>query len=414
MKTKILVIGSGGREHALVWKVNQPNCQIYCAPGNGGISTVAECLPIKADNISGLLAFAQKENIDLTIVGPEVPLGLGIVDEFQKNHLKIFGPNKKAAQLETSKEFTKNFCRKYNLPTPNFATFSETIKAKKYVENKDFPLVIKASGLAAGKGVIIVKNKQEAFLTVDKILEKKEFGKAGEIIVIEEFIVGQEVSMLAVCDGNTIIPLVPARDHKPLLDGNKGPNTGGMGSYAPIPEVSKDWLIKIQTELFDPLLKALKKESIEYKGIIYAGLILSGDNFYILEFNCRWGDPEAEVIIPLLKTDMVTLCYDTIEGKLKKLDWKDEYTVTVIAASGGYPEKYETGKSITGNLDNQDNLIIFHCGTKKENNNYFTAGGRVLAVTGIGKTLAEAREKSYQALKNIGFDNIHYRTDIGK
>lgn len=414
MKTKILVIGSGGREHALVWKLNQSNCQIYCAPGNGGISTVAECLPIKADNISGLLAFAQKENIDLTIVGPEVPLGLGIVDEFQKNHLKIFGPNKKAAQLETSKEFTKNFCRKYNLPTPNFETFTNAISAKKYVENKDFPLVIKASGLAAGKGVIIVKNKQEAFLTIDKILEKREFGKAGETIVIEEFIVGQEVSMLAITDGNTVIPLLPARDHKPLLNNNKGPNTGGMGSYAPIPAFDAYWLTKFKKEIFTPLIPALQKEGIEYKGIIYAGLILSENNLYILEFNCRWGDPEAEVIIPLIKTDMISLCYDTIEGKLKKLDWKDEYALTVIAASGGYPEKYETGKSITGNLDNQDDLIIFHCGTKKENNNYFTAGGRVLAVTGIGKTLAEAREKSYQALNNIRFDNIYYRTDIGK
>jgi phosphoribosylamine--glycine ligase len=411
--TKVLVVGSGGREHAIVWKLTQSNCTIYCAPGNGGISTLATCVPIKADNISALIEFAKKEKIDLTIVGPEVPLGLGIVDEFNKYNLAIFGPNKYAAQLETSKVFAKNFCHKYNLPTPDFVTFTDSSSAKKYLETKKFPIVIKASGLAAGKGVVIVNNKQEAVVTIDRIIEKKEFGKAGETIVIEDFIIGQEVSMLAICDGNTIIPLVPTRDHKPLLDGNKGPNTGGMGSFAPIPNLTSKWLKKFQDELFDPMIKALKNENIEYKGIIYAGLIISGDKFYILEFNCRWGDPEAEVIIPLLKTDMISLCYNTIAGKLKKLEWKDDYALTVVAASSGYPENYETEKLITGNLDNKEDLIILHCGTKKVNSNYYTIGGRVLAITGIGKSLLEAREKSYQTLKNIKFDGIYYRTDIG-
>jgi phosphoribosylamine--glycine ligase len=412
--TKILVIGSGGREHALVWKLNQSECEVFCAPGNGGISELAQCIPIKADDLSGLLTFAKQEKIDLTIVGPEVPLDLGIVDEFEKHHLKIFGPNRKAAQLETSKQFAKNFCQKYNLPTPDFESFTESSSAKNYMETKKFPVVIKASGLAAGKGVIIAENKEQALMTIDRIIEKKEFGKAGETVVIEDFISGQEVSMLAFCDGYTIIPMIPARDHKPLLDGNKGPNTGGMGTYAPIPEFKEKWITRLQAELFDPMIKALKKEDIEYKGIIYAGLIIADNNFYVLEFNCRWGDPEAEVLLPLLKTDLVSLCYDTIDGKLKQVEWKDEFALTVIAASGGYPDKYETGKLITGDLKDTDDKMIFHCGTKKDNNKYFTAGGRVLAVTGIGKTLLQAREKSYTALKKINFDEMYYRTDIGK
>ncbi len=412
--TKILVIGSGGREHALVWKLNQSDYTIFCAPGNGGISDLAQCVPIKADDLSGLLAFTKQEKINLTIVGPEIPLSAGIVDLFQENNLKIFGPNKKAAQLESSKHFAKNFCRKYGLPTPDFESFTDSARAKSYIETKKFPIVIKASGLAAGKGVIIAENKKQALMTIERIIEKKEFGKAGETIVIEDFISGQEVSMLAFCDGNTIIPMIPARDHKTLLDGNKGPNTGGMGSYAPIPEFKEKWITRLQAELFDPMIKALKKEDIEYKGIIYAGLIVADNNFYILEFNCRWGDPEAEVLLPLLKTDLISLCYDTIDGKLKQVEWKDEYALTVIAASGGYPDKYETGKLITGDLAGTDDTMIFHCGTKKEHNQYFTAGGRVLAVTGIGKTLSQAREKSYNALKNINFAQMYYRTDIGK
>ncbi|MCX7785589.1 MAG: phosphoribosylamine--glycine ligase [candidate division WOR-3 bacterium] len=414
MKTKVLVIGAGGREHALVWKLRQSECIIYCAPGNAGISNIAQCVPIKVDDIFGLREFAQRNKIDLTIVGPEVPLGLGIVNEFTKSGLKIFGPNQRAAQLETSKAFAKQFCRKYNLPIPEFEVFTSSASAQKYIAQKNFPLVIKVDGLAAGKGAIITKNKNDALSVIERILDKKAFGLAGEKIVIEDYIYGQEVSMLAITDADTIIPLIPARDHKPLLNGNKGPNTGGMGSYAPIPELSQDWLNKFKTQLFAPLLSALKKESIEYKGIIYAGLILSGENFYILEFNCRWGDPEAEVLLPLLKNDLIELCFQTIEGTLKTLDWKKMFGLTVIAASAGYPEHYEKGKLITGVLQDKEDVFIFHCGTKKEDNRYYTNGGRVLAVTGIGKTLSEAREKSYRALKNIWFDGIYYRTDIGK
>jgi phosphoribosylamine--glycine ligase len=411
---KVLVIGSGGREHAICWKLKQSNCSIYCAPGNGGISQIANLVPINPNNIADLLSFARKERIDLTIVGPEVPLGLGIVDEFNQNNLKIFGPNKKAAQLETSKAFTRDFCQKYNLPSPDYEKFQDSKKAQDYLSTKSFPIVIKADGLAAGKGAIIVHNKQEAYTTIERILDKKEFGQSGNTIVIEDFLTGQEVSLLALCDGNSIIPMMPARDHKPIFDGNKGPNTGGMGSYAPIPDLGNDFTNKVQTELFDPILRALKKENIEYQGVLYAGLMISENDFYIVEFNCRWGDPEAEVLIPLLKNDMVSLCLETIEGKLKKLEWQDKYALTVIAASGGYPQKYEVNKLITGDLTDTEHRIIFHCGTKKEHHNVYTAGGRVLSVTGIGDSLAQAREWSYQAIKQIKFDDIYYRTDIGK
>lgn len=414
MKTKVLVVGSGGREHALVWKLNQSDCIVYCAPGNGGISDIAQCVPISVDDIIGLRKFAQTKKIDLTIVGPEVPLGLGIVDEFTKYGLKIFGPNRKAAQLETSKAFAKRFCQKYGLPTPDFEIFNNSSSAKKYITKKKLPLVIKVDGLAGGKGAIVAKNRQEAESIIDRILDKKEFGPAGDKIVIEDYIYGQEVSMLAITDGDCILPLIPARDHKPLFNGNKGPNTGGMGSYAPVSELNQDWLNRFKTKLFAPLLTALKKEDIEYKGIIYAGLILSKEEFYILEFNCRWGDPEAEVILPLLKNDLVSLCFQTIEGTLTNLDWHKKFALTVIAASAGYPGNYEKGKLISGDLQSKEDVIIFHCGTKKDDNRYYTNGGRVLAVTGIGKTLSEAREKSYRALTNIKFDGIYYRTDIGE
>ncbi|MEO0084252.1 MAG: phosphoribosylamine--glycine ligase [candidate division WOR-3 bacterium] len=414
MKEKVLVIGSGGREHAIVWKLAQSKCQIFAAPGNGGISNFAECIPIKADNINALLKFAQDNAIDLTIVGPEAPLALGIVDEFQKQHLKIFGPNRRAAQLEASKAFAKNFCRKYNLPTANFETFTDSIRAQKYCEHCQFPIVIKASGLAAGKGVVIVDNKQSALQTIEMHLEKKLFGSASEEIVIEEYISGEELSLLALCDGYKIVPLLPARDYKKLLDADHGPNTGGMGSFAPVAKIDQHWMEKFRNELFTPFIRGLKSEGIEYKGIIYFGLILTNEKFYILEFNCRWGDPEAEVIIPLLKTDILSICYQTIDENIEELDWLNKFALTVIAASGGYPNEYQVGKLISGNLANTDDVIIFHCGTKKENNNYYTNGGRVLAITGIGDSLSSARTKAYQRIQDIYFDNIYYRKDIGQ
>ncbi|MEO0074671.1 MAG: phosphoribosylamine--glycine ligase [candidate division WOR-3 bacterium] len=411
---KVLVIGSGGREHALCWKLKQSNCDIYCAPANGGISQITKVVAIKVDQISALVEFAKKEKIDLTIVGPELPLALGIVDEFTKHKIAIFGPNQHAARLETSKAFARDFCQKYNLPAPGYEKFTDSQKAKAYLKTKSFPIVIKVDGLAAGKGAIICQNQAHAFETVERILEKKEFGPSGATIVIEDYLIGEEVSMLAFCDGNTIIPMLPARDHKPLLNDNQGPNTGGMGSYAPIPSLTQEFINNVQNKLFNPLLKALHKENIEYKGILYAGLMLTNNNFYVLEFNCRWGDPEAEVLLPLLKDDLIDLCYQTIDGELKTLNWHSQYALTVIAASGGYPDKYEINKLISGDLSDNEKTIIFHCGTKKENDQFYTAGGRVLAVTAIAESLSQAYTLAYQKLKNITFDNIYYRTDIGK
>ncbi|MCX7757130.1 MAG: phosphoribosylamine--glycine ligase [candidate division WOR-3 bacterium] len=411
--TKVLVIGSGGREHALVWKLAQTQCKVYCAPGNGGISQLAHCIPISADNISELLAFVKKENVDLTIVGPELPLSLGIVDEFQEAGYKIFGPTKNAAQLETSKAFARKFCSKYNLPAPNFEIFNDSKRAISYLETKEFPVVIKVSGLAQGKGVFIVQSLNEAHSIVKKILENRIFGEEGNTIVIEDFIEGKEISLLTLCDGEKIIPCIPARDHKPLYDGNKGPNTGGMGTYAPVPELDEKWTEKIENELLTPLLEALKKENIEYHGVLYIGLMIKEDKPYILEFNCRWGDPEAEVLLPLLKNDLVEICINVIEGHLSILEWKKLYALTVIMASGGYPGKYETGKIIKGNLADNDNTLIFHCGTKRIDHSFYTSGGRVLAITGIGATLAEARKYAYQRVSEINFENMYYRNDIG-
>ncbi|MEO0131929.1 MAG: phosphoribosylamine--glycine ligase [candidate division WOR-3 bacterium] len=410
---KVLVVGSGGREHALVWKLNQSQCKVYCAPGNGGIAQLATCVPISSDNISGLRAFVKQENIDLTVVGPELPLSLGIVDEFQRYGHKIFGPTQNAARLETSKAFAREFCRKYNLPIPNFEIFKDSKKAIDYLQTKNFPVVIKVSGLAQGKGVFIVHDLNAATSVINDILEKGSFGTAGDTIVIEDFIKGKEVSLLTLCDGNKIISCIPARDHKPLYDGNVGPNTGGMGTYAPIPELTEEWSRKIERELLAPLISALQKENIEYRGVLYIGLIISDDKCYILEFNCRWGDPEAEVLLPLLKNDFIETCVEVIDGKLSNLSWQKRYALTVIMASGGYPGKYEVGKIIEGDLVEDKNTIIFHCGTKKINHNFYTNGGRVLAVTGLGDTLTEAREYAYQRVANIKFENMYYRKDIG-
>jgi phosphoribosylamine--glycine ligase len=413
--TKVLVVGGGGREHAIVWKLAKSPCKIYCAPGNGGISRLATCVPIMPDNILGLLDFVKSQQIDLTIVGPELPLSLGIVDEFTKAGYKIFGPTKIAAQLESSKAFARQFCQKYNLPGPNYEIFDNSEAAQKYVFKKEFPLVIKVSGLAQGKGAFIVRSLNEALTTIERVLDQKMFGDSGRMIVIEDFIPGKEVSLLTLCDGNQIVPLLPVRDYKPLLDSNQGPNTGGMGSYAPIPELNSSWLGEIQENLLTRLLKALKEENIEYKGVLYLGLIISDfdKKYYILEFNARFGDPETEVILPLLKDDLLDVCYKTINGQLDSLSWYESYALTVIMASRGYPENYETGKLISGPLTDNEDTIVFHCATRRVNNDFYTAGGRVLAVTGIGKSLLAARSKAYQRVSTISFENMYYRTDIG-
>jgi len=412
---KILIIGSGGREHTLTWKLKQDKNELYCVPGNGGISENAQCLKGSAEDIPFLLKLAVGLKVDLVVVGPEAPLVLGIADEFKKNKIPIFAPTIEAARLEGEKKFAKELMKKYNIPTPQFEIFTDEKSAKRYIEAQDAPIVIKASGLAAGKGAVVCQTKDDAFTAVERTLVQNEFGKAGETIVIEEFLTGEETSIIAISDGKTIIPLISSQDHKALLNGDKGPNTGGMGAYAPAPLVTQELEKEIHRKIFNPLLRALQKEGIEYCGVIYAGIIITEKGPYVLEFNCRFGDPETQAILPLLESDLSEIMFATINGKLTgiELKWRKDYALCVVAASNGYPGKYEKGKEVTGNLHNRDDIIIFHAGTEKKDGKLYTAGGRVLGITGIGSTLSQAKQKAYQALSEIKFDGIYYRTDIG-
>lgn len=412
---KILVIGSGGREHTLTWKLKQDKNEIFCVPGNGGILEIAHCIKGNVEDIPSLIKLAIDSKVDLVVVGPEAPLVLGIADEFQKNKIPIFAPTKKASRLEGEKKFAKELMKKYNIPTAQFEIFTDEKSAKKYIEAQETPIVIKASGLAAGKGAMVCQTKDDAFIAIERALVKKEFGKAGITIVIEEYLTGEEASIIAITDGKTIKPLISSQDHKALLNSDKGPNTGGMGAYAPASIVNQALEKEIHQKIFNPLLKGLQKEGIEYCGVIYAGIIITEKGPYVLEFNCRFGDPETQVILPLLETNLAETMFATINGKLAdiELKWRKDYALCVVAASNGYPGKYEKGKEITGNLYNRDDIIIFHAGTEKRDGKLYTAGGRVLGVTGIGSTLSLAKKKAYQALSEIKFDGIYFRTDIG-
>lgn len=414
---KVLVVGGGGREHCLAWKIKQSLKvkKIYCAPGNGGTSSFAQNIDIPLSDLESLVNFALKEKIDLTVIGPEAPLVEGIVDLFEEKGLKIFGPKKEAARLEASKVFAKQIMRKYAIPTADFCIFDDPYKAKKFAE-KHLPCVVKADGLAQGKGSIVCKSKKEAEEAVELIMIEKKFGKAGEKIVIEEFLEGEEASILAFVDGESYLLLVPSQDHKPVFDNDEGPNTGGMGAYAPAPLVNEKIIAKIKEKIFNPLLKALKKENIFFRGILYAGLMIKDEEPFVLEFNVRFGDPETQAILPKLKTDLVDLMLGTIEGKLEKikLDWDERFCVCVVLASGGYPGKYEKGKKIEGleKLNFLEDILVFHAGTRKINNDYITWGGRVLNVVGLDFDLKKAQKKVYEAIKNIYFEKMHYRRDI--
>ncbi len=414
---KVLIIGGGGREHCLVWKIKQsPQVEkIYCAPGNGGTLLFAQNVEISPSDLESLASFALSEKIDLTVVGPEIPLVEGIVDLFEKRDLKIFGPKKEAAKLEASKVFAKQIMRKYAIPTAEFHIFDDSYEAKKFAR-KHLPCVVKADGLAQGKGSIVCKSEEEAEEAVELIMVEKKFGKAGERIVVEEFLEGEEASILAFVDGENYLLLVPSQDHKPVFDNDEGPNTGGMGAYAPAPLVNEKIMAKIKEKIFAPLLKALKKENILFKGILYAGLMIKNEEPFVLEFNVRFGDPETQVILPKLRSDLVELMLGTVEGRLEKvnLDWDKRFCVCVVLASGGYPEKYEKGKKIEGleNLNSSEDIFVFHAGTKKIGNNYVTSGGRVLNIVGLDYDLMKAQGKVYKAIKNIYFEKIHYRKDI--
>ncbi|MCK4916897.1 MAG: phosphoribosylamine--glycine ligase [Candidatus Omnitrophica bacterium] len=416
---KVLVIGSGGREHCLVWKIFQSLLvdKIYCAPGNGGTFEIAENVNISAEDIDSLLEFALKEDVDLTVVGPEIPLVLGIVDRFEEKGLKIFGPKKELALLEGSKVYSKEVMRKYGVPTADFRIFTEAEEAKQYVSQKGLPLVIKADGLAAGKGVIICESQDEAFKAIDSIIVDKQFGDAGNKIIIEDLVDGEEVSVLIFTDGNTILPLVSSQDHKRAFDGDNGPNTGGMGAYSPAPLVSEESFNQIIKKAFKPLIEGLRKEGKVYKGILYGGLMIKNNQPYVLEYNVRLGDPETQAILPKLKSDLVEVMLNTINESLSDtvLEWDDRFCLSVVLTSGGYPGHYEKGNQIFGleELKNMKDIYVFHAGTKTLDNKIVTNGGRVLNIVSIGANIKEAQEKVYQAIKIITFDKMFYRKDIG-
>jgi len=415
---KVLVIGGGGREHAIVWKLGQsPRVdKIFCAPGNSGIAEIAECLNIKADDIDSLLNFARYEGIDLTVVGPEVPLTAGIVDAFVKEDRRIFGPDKSGARLEGSKVFSKDFMRKYGLPTAEYKTFSSYRHAEEYIRLKGAPLVIKADGLAAGKGVFVCKTLDEAIESLRLIMKENAFGDAGCRVVVEQCLKGEEASFMILTDSKTVIPLATSQDHKTIFDGDRGPNTGGMGAYSPAPVITNNLHSKIMKTVIDPLIKGLKRERINYRGVIYAGLMICDGKPYVLEFNCRFGDPEAQPILMRLESDLFDVLKATTEGRLKdvQIKWKDDAAVCVVLSSKGYPGTYEKGKVIKGldEFKGKRNTVIFHAGTSLKKGRIVTSGGRVLGVTALGKDVQTAKKNAYKAIEKIHFDGMHYRTDI--
>ncbi|MDO8661913.1 MAG: phosphoribosylamine--glycine ligase [Candidatus Omnitrophota bacterium] len=418
---RILVIGAGGREHALVWKIAQSKLcdKIFCAQGNAGIAQIAECIDIKADDMAGLIDFARREKIDLTVVGPEVSLALGIVDAFQKAGLKIFGPNKKAANLEASKVFSKELMVKYKVPTADFKIFDNPDTAKKYIEEIGAPCVVKADGLAAGKGVVVAKTIDEAKHAVDAMMQEKIFGEAGNRVIIEECLEGEEASILVITDSKEVIALASAQDHKRVGDNDQGPNTGGMGAYSPAPVVTKKLFKEILDKVIYRTVDGLVREGIDYRGVLYAGIMLTKEGPKTLEFNVRFGDPETQAILPRLKSDLVEIMLAASEQKLnllRSLEWDERACVCVVCAAGGYPGNYEKEKEILG-LDKAaeiKDVVVFHAGTKLQNNKIVTNGGRVLGVTGLGKTIKEAIDKTYQAVEKIHFEGMQYRKDIGK
>lgn len=416
---KVLVVGGGGREHALVWKVSQSPkvTKIYAAPGNAGIAQLAECVPVKAEDIPGLLAFAKKTGVDLTIVGPEGPLSLGIVDEFAKAGLRIFGPSGKAAIIEGSKQFSKDLMKKYGIPTAEYSVFTARAKAEAYVREKGAPIVVKADGLAAGKGVVVAETIEEALKAVELIMGQKAFGDAGNRVVIEECLRGEEASFMVFSDGKTVVPMASSQDHKRVFDADKGPNTGGMGAYSPAPVVTRKLERQVMDTIMIPTVRAMEKEGRLFKGVLYAGLMIRDDEAKVLEFNARFGDPETQPIMARLETDLITIIEDIIEERLAKTDisWKPASAVCVVMASGGYPGNYEKGREIIGleQAAKHKNVIVFHSGTAGKNGRIVTDGGRVLGVTGIGPTVAAAIDNTYAAVRDISFEGAHYRRDIG-
>lgn len=417
---KVLIVGSGGREHAIAWKVAKSSKvdKIYCAPGNAGIAEIAECVDIGAMEFDKLVAFAKEKAIDLTIIGMDDPLVGGVVDEFEKAGLRVFGPRKNAAILEGSKAFSKDLMKKYNIPTAAYETFDSAEKAMQYLETSKYPIVLKADGLALGKGVLICNTKEEAMDGVKTLMLDKQFGQAGNTIVVEEFMTGREVSVLSFVDGNTIKIMTSAQDHKRAKDGDKGLNTGGMGTFSPSPFYTKEVDEFCKKYIYQASVDAMKAEGREFKGIIFFGLMLTEDGPKVLEYNARFGDPETQVVLPRMKNDIVDVFEACIDGTLDKIDlqFEDNAAVCVVLASDGYPVSYEKGFEIKGldKFKDKDSYFVFHAGTKLSDGKIVTNGGRVLGVTATGRDLKEARANAYEATKWIDFDNKYMRNDIGK
>ena len=417
---KVLVVGGGGREHALVWKISQSPkvTKIYCAPGNAGISEQAAIVSIKANDLNSLLEFALKEEINLTVVGPEDPLTKGIVDLFESKGLFIFGANQKAAEIEGSKAFAKEMMKKYYIPTAFYEIFDSRNEAVKYIRKLGAPIVVKADGLAAGKGVIVCKTVEEAIQSVDKIMVEKIFGEAGNRVVVEEYLVGEEASYIAFTDGKTILPMASSQDHKPIFDGDEGPNTGGMGAYSPAPVVTDKVHEKILEKILRPLIQGMGEEGRPYKGVLYAGLMIHDSQPKVLEFNARFGDPETQPVLMRMKGDIVPILEACIKGNLSQyqIEWDNRASVCVVMASKGYPGDYEKGKAIKGlkEVSQMKDVFVFHAGTGLKDGQIVTNGGRVLGVTGLGKDIPRAIERTYQAVKKISWDGVHYRKDIGQ
>jgi phosphoribosylamine--glycine ligase len=417
---KVLVIGSGGREHAYAWKVAQSPLvkKVFCAPGNAGIANVATCVPIDAEDVPSLLAFAKQENIDLTICGPEGPLAKGVVDIFEAEGLKIFGASQKAAELEASKSFAKYVMEKYGIPTAKGQAFTRVQAARAYVKKLGAPVVVKADGLAAGKGVIVCQTEKEALDALERVMVKKEFGAAGDKAVVEECLVGEEASFIAFTDGKTVLPLPSSQDHKPVFDDDKGPNTGGMGAYSPAPIVDRYLHERIMKEVMIPTVQGMAAEGRPYKGFLYAGLMIDGDRLGVLEFNARLGDPEAQPLLMRVKSDIVPIMLAIIDGRLDqcRLELDQRATVCVVMASGGYPGKYGKGFPISG-LDaarRMKDVVVFHAGTGTKDSKIVANGGRVLGVTALGDTVEKAIRRAYQAVEKIKWQKVHYRRDIGQ
>lgn len=414
---KVLVVGNGAREHAICWKLKQSKnlSSIYCAPGNAGISKIAECVNIKADDIQGITDYAAKEKMDLVVVGPEGPLVAGLVDLLTEKNIKAFGPNKRGAKFEGSKSYSKDFMNKYNIPTAKYKVYTAPQQALEGLKDFNLPIVVKADGLAAGKGVLICQSMSEAENAIISIMKEHQFGDSGNTVVIEEFLDGTEASLLCFVNGKEIIPMESARDYKKAYDNDLGLNTGGMGCFSPNPIYTKTLNSYIKKNIIDTTINGFLKENIDFRGILFIGLMIKNDEAKVLEYNTRFGDPETEVVLPRLKSDLLEIMLKTIDGTLAAddLQWIDEKSVAVILASGGYPENYEKGKEIKG-LDEVEDVIVFHGGTSLSDGKVVTDGGRVLAVTAIGETLKEARKKVYDNIPKIHFEKMEYRKDIAE